>query len=85
MRGLTAVCAAARHISLTGGWSGRMVGARGEQKEAEREARARRCTWPGVKGCGSKSAARSCLTDTLETVSAPSRWEPGACPQPSGR
>lgn len=54
-----------------------MVGATGEQKEVEREARAGRRTWPGVKGCGRKSAARSCLTDALKTISASSPWEPG--------
>lgn len=60
-------------------------GGGGEQKEAEREARARRRPWPGVKGCGSKSAARSCPTNALETGSAPSTREPGTYPQSSGR
>lgn len=35
----------------------RTVGTRGSQKEVARKVRARSCTWPGVKGCGSKSAA----------------------------
>lgn len=57
MRDLTAVCAAARHISLTEKLEPKDGGGEGAQKEVEREARARSCTWSGVKGCGNKSAA----------------------------
>lgn len=74
MRDLTAVCAAARHISLTGGWNGRTVGTKGAQKEGERRTRARSRTWPAVKGCGNKSAAHCGLTDTLEAISTSSLW-----------
>lgn len=83
MRDLTAVCAAARHISLTGGWNGRTVGAKGAQREGERRTRARSRTWPAVKGCGNKSAAHCGLTD-LRSNLYPFSVEPGAGPLPCG-
>lgn len=65
MRGLTAVCTAARHISLTAGWS--WWTARGEGSKMRWRERLWRGAAPG-------QGSRAGLTDTLETISSPSLW-----------
>lgn len=74
MRGLTAVCAAARHISLTGGWSGRMVGAGGSKRR--RRGRPGRGDAPGQ---GSRAAEVSQQRDLARQTP----WKQ-ALPRPRG-